>query len=707
MFKEISIEKKIMIVFAVITVAFFLIVGIIFLNSTSTAINSSKERELSTLSQETANKIERFLFERYGDIKVTSESPILKGSDISREMKMSYLDSVRAAYETYDYILVTDLNGNINLASGNVDDGSLYLKFIPYVKGGQIFVSDFLYNEKSKTYVMYFVSPIMDDSGEFSGAVVERMNFNSIDDIVKNVQPGKTGYAYLMDSAGKTILSDGAAVPQIKGASNTAQGIIYSGKGNSSYISALYPIKKYDSQTDTWSLVVEEPVKEAFAVTTSLENYIIITILISAVALLVLAGVMTRMITRPIKKLVMETQSAAEGDFVQGINVESRDEIGSLAASFNILLANLKSMMSQVLEVSGEIASLEEIRQYVNRFFENIPSAIITVGVSGKITSVNNTACQILGCVKDELQGRNIYDDEISLKLEPLDRLLKDGLEKEAVYIKHLLKVKSSSGKEMPAIINTSVQKDPSGKIIGVVGAFRSLEEIKNFEESMVRARNLASIGELSAGMAHEIRNPLTSIKGYAQFIKMELGEGSPLSEDVDIIINEVDRLNGILDRFLTFARPTQPKLEKCSINDIIKDVVKLLGSDKLPQNIKLETDLQDVPESDLDYEQMEQALLNVAINAVQAMKSGGTLSFSTTYNPAEKLVEADISDTGPGIPSESLEDIFEPFYTTKPKGTGLGLSITSTIIESHKGFIEVKTVPGEGTQFTIKLPIS
>jgi len=207
--------------------------------------------------------------------------------------------------------------------------------------------------------------------------------------------------------------------------------------------------------------------------------------------------------------------------------------------------------------------------------------------------------------------------------------------------------------------------------------------------------------------MAHEIRNPLTSIKGYAQFIKMELGEGSPLSEDVDIIINEVDRLNGILDRFLTFARPTQPKLEKCSINDIIKDVVKLLGSDKLPQNIKLETDLQDVPESDLDYEQMEQALLNVAINAVQAMKSGGTLSFSTTYNPAEKLVEADISDTGPGIPSESLEDIFEPFYTTKPKGTGLGLSITSTIIESHKGFIEVKTVPGEGTQFTIKLPIS
>ncbi len=222
----------------------------------------------------------------------------------------------------------------------------------------------------------------------------------------------------------------------------------------------------------------------------------------------------------------------------------------------------------------------------------------------------------------------------------------------------------------------------------------------------MVRAKNLASVGALSAGMAHEIRNPLTSIKGYAQFIKLELGESNPLNEDINIIINEVDRLNGILDRFLAFARPNQPKLESCNVNDIINDIVKLLSKDALPKNIILKTELETLPNSSLDYEQIEQAVLNVAINAVQAMKDGGILTLNTHYNAVEKLVEISISDTGPGITNESFEDIFEPFYTTKPKGTGLGLAITSTIIESHKGFIEVKSVPGQGTQFIIKLPI-
>ncbi len=705
MLKEISIEKKIMIVFAFITAALFLTVGILFLNSTQTAVNSSKERELTTLSQETANKIERFLFERYGDIKVISESPILKSGEIDRALKLKYLDNVRAAYETYDYILVADESGEISLASGSTEGDDSYKQYITYTKNGEIFVSDFIYNEKNKAYVMYFLSPILDDSGRFAGAVVERMNFFSIDDIIRNVQPGKSGYAYLVDSSGNAILSSVENAPQLTGPVAGSQGILYSESGSTRYISALYPLKKYGSQKDSWSLVVEEPVKEAFEVTTKLRNYIIITILFSALALLILANIMTKSITRPIKKLVMKTQSAAEGDFVQDISIESRDEIGSLAASFNILLSNLKSMMSQVLEVSGEIASLEEIRQYVDKFFENIPSAILTADVSGKVTSINNTACKILGCDKEAVLGKSIYDESIPAHVEPIVNIMKQGLEEEAVYIKHILKVKSSEGKELPVMVNTSIQKDSAGKVLGVIGAFRSVEEIKNFEESMIRARNLASIGELSAGMAHEIRNPLTSIKGYAQFIKLEMGEDSPLSEDINIIISEVDRLNGILDRFLAFARPKQPKLENCNLNDIVNDIVKLLGMNNIPENIRIRTALSSLPDSAFDPEQIEQAFLNIAINAVQAMKNGGELTFSTRYVPAEKVIVVDISDTGQGIPSESLEEIFEPFFTTKPKGTGLGLAITSTIIESHKGFIEVKTIPGQGTTFTIKLP--
>jgi signal transduction histidine kinase len=227
-------------------------------------------------------------------------------------------------------------------------------------------------------------------------------------------------------------------------------------------------------------------------------------------------------------------------------------------------------------------------------------------------------------------------------------------------------------------------------------------EELK---KSAIRAKNLESLAAMSAGLAHEIRNPLTSIKGYAQFIKSEIGSSSELKEDITVIIDEVDRLNKITERFLSFARPEKPDLSSNDINDIIIESVKAIKKEIDQNNINICMELNGVPKTMLDKEQMEQVIINIIINSVQAMGKDGNISISTSFIKEFNMVQVSISDTGGGIKKEDQDKVFEPFYTTKDKGTGLGLAICSRIIENHDGYIDFKSREGEGTVFLIKLP--
>lgn len=705
-FKKNSLQIKLMMFFTILAGILFVAVGLLFFRSTQGTINASKENELLTLSLETSNKIERYMFERYGDIQVMASSPLLKNNSIDKNLKEEYLNSVRKAYNAYDYIFITDSKGNMDVFSGMVKDDENYKAFLPQVLKGQIYVSDFTYIKDSNSYVVYYAAPILDEKNDIYGAVIERMNFNSIIDIVKNVRLGKSGFAYLAQDNGESIIHNPSDFNEIKIAKEQKQKAFNTEHKGVKYIASLYLVSKYDTQKNNWYVVVEEPVKEAFEVAYRLRNYTVIVVIILVFIVFILALFMSKKITKPIQELLKETQSIARGDIGQNINVASSDEIGSLAESFNKVLSNLKFMMQQVLEISGEAASLKEIRQYADKFFENVPSAIITIDSSGKITTFNNVASDIVGIDQESIIGLNIRETTFQ-SLIPIAKIMVEGLEKDIIYIKHITKIKSSLGIETPIMINTSAQKDIAGKTLGVIGAFRSVEEIKQLEESVIRAKNLESLGVLSAGMAHEIRNPLTSIRGYAQYIKLELGEDNELNSDISIIIAEVDRLNGIIDRFLTFARPRELNLELININEVLTAVLKLIEKEILQSNISVQTKFEKLPDIYLDYEQIEQVILNIVINAIQAMPNGGTLEVFSAFLESSGIVEIGIGDTGEGILAESFDRIFEPFFTTKDKGTGLGLAICSRIVENHKGIIEVNSTPNIGTKFTIKLPIN
>ncbi len=222
-------------------------------------------------------------------------------------------------------------------------------------------------------------------------------------------------------------------------------------------------------------------------------------------------------------------------------------------------------------------------------------------------------------------------------------------------------------------------------------------------EEQLRRADRLSALGELSAGVAHEIRNPLGAIKGAAEILQDDYGPDDPKREFVQILLKETDRLNGIVREFLNFARPKPPEFEETDINDVIEAVLALCAQAARSSGVAIERKFdRTIGPRNLDASLLKQAFLNLALNAIQAMPNGGT--FRVQILRQGKGISVVLSDTGTGIAPDDQKKLFQPFFTTKKDGTGLGLAITYRIIQNHRGSIDVVSEPGKGTTFTVSL---
>jgi len=230
-------------------------------------------------------------------------------------------------------------------------------------------------------------------------------------------------------------------------------------------------------------------------------------------------------------------------------------------------------------------------------------------------------------------------------------------------------------------------------------------ERIIVIEEQLRRAEKLSTLGEMAAVLAHEIRNPLGSIRGTAEILRDDYRPGDPKHEFIEIQIKETERLNRVVEEFLAMARPQPTEMGRCSLRDELETIVTLTANDARVREITLVLE----PPADAlavkaDGEKLRQAFLNIVINALQATPAGGTVTI--TAEKSDSMYELRFSDTGPGIEPEVLFKIFEPFFTTKTDGTGLGLAITRKIIEAHGGDLEMESEVGQGTTVAVRLPI-
>ncbi len=237
--------------------------------------------------------------------------------------------------------------------------------------------------------------------------------------------------------------------------------------------------------------------------------------------------------------------------------------------------------------------------------------------------------------------------------------------------------------------------------------SFTQLREQANLiveiEDQLRQADRLTALGELSAGMAHEIRNPLGSIRGTAEILRDALPDNNRYTEFSQILIKEVDRLNRVVEDFLNFARPTTDEQRDFKPNEILHEVLQLCWQQSTKSRIKIHWQEKPLPAAVGDAAQFKQVFLNLILNALQAMSAGGELWIETAVNAQQQIVLT-FRDSGPGIPAADLDRIFNPFFTTKAKGTGLGLAITYRIIQNHCGQISVKNSSAGGAEFTMIL---
>ena len=223
--------------------------------------------------------------------------------------------------------------------------------------------------------------------------------------------------------------------------------------------------------------------------------------------------------------------------------------------------------------------------------------------------------------------------------------------------------------------------------------------------EELQKTEKLKAVATLAAGMAHEIKNPLTSIKTFTEYLPKKHNDPVFVEKFNAVVGNEVDRINNIVKQLLEFSRPSELKLKKTDINSLLDETLSLLNNDLLKYNIKAKKDYSDINIVNADPSQIRQVFLNLLLNAIDSMKTGGTIHVATGQKDANEVFVS-ISDTGHGIPREDIGRIFDPFFTRKDEGTGLGLSVVHGIIKKHRGTIAVKSVPEKGTSFVVSLPI-
>jgi signal transduction histidine kinase len=262
----------------------------------------------------------------------------------------------------------------------------------------------------------------------------------------------------------------------------------------------------------------------------------------------------------------------------------------------------------------------------------------------------------------------------------------------------------------LPLSISTTTLKDGKGNIVGALVVISDLSEVKELEGKVRQADKLTALGTMAAGMAHEIKNPLSSMKVLSQLMEKKFEDAEFRRKFTDIMPREIGRIDRIVESLLGFARATTPRFEPVSVSAVLDEALKLLEEQIKSAEVKVIREYADLPLITADQQQLMQVFLNLLLNALQAMPEGGELRVVTRPKKIEegwiKSVSIEITDTGHGIPAEHLNALFDPFFTTKHGGTGLGLTIAHSIIDSHQGTIEVRSAKGKGSTFTIVLPV-
>ena len=385
------------------------------------------------------------------------------------------------------------------------------------------------------------------------------------------------------------------------------------------------------------------------------------------------------------------------------------------------LVAFLSSYLAEELRRSGvklkaKQYDLDQLELLNRNIVQSINTGLMTLNNQLEISYINPAAEQISGFGYGDLEGIHIGDifPQIVPYLSISDKKGgHDGMPQPQKAID--VDFDRRDGIRLQLGFSQSLLKDPGGDEIGLILIFQDLTEFRQMQDQVRRMDRLAVAGELAAGIAHEIKNPLASLSGSIQMLRDEVDFGPMQQRLMDITMREAERLNALVNEFLLFSRPEKAVDRSVEVNEVIEDTLEMLkNSPELSRPVRIEKTLSKNLWVHIDSQRLQQVIWNLVLNAVQEMRNSGRLSVATTIrtkrgsgDAQEKLAEISISDTGPGILPENQGKVFDPFFTTKDQGTGLGLTIVHRIVENYDGKIFLNSDGNSGTTFTLHFPLA
>jgi PAS domain S-box-containing protein len=431
------------------------------------------------------------------------------------------------------------------------------------------------------------------------------------------------------------------------------------------------------------------------------------------------AAFVARRIARPVRRLAEGAAAIARGELRQEIAPSTSDEIGQLALAFNHMARQLfderAAREAAHDELGRRFEELANLKSYTDNIFGSITSGIVTLDLDGHIVTMNAAAEVITGLFAAEASGR--YCTEVFAHTAEVAEILMDTLVNRAGVANLSFELTHPNGTMLAVELSTAPLKGVEGKDLGVVGVFRDVTLVRELEAQLRRSDRLAGLGTMAAGLAHEIKNPLASLRTFTSLVSRKFDDPRFRGTFEKVVPRELERINGIVEQLLQLARPARLRFEPIRLSALLERVLELFANQTETGRITVTREYaRDIPMVQADAEHLYQAFVNLIGNALEAMEAGGRLTLRTGWSDdgqafssgrrTKRKVKVEIEDTGVGIPPSEAAKVFTPFFTTKRGGTGLGLALAHKIVEDHGGSIAFRSAPGVGTTFAVLLPL-
>jgi two-component system sensor histidine kinase AtoS len=434
------------------------------------------------------------------------------------------------------------------------------------------------------------------------------------------------------------------------------------------------------------------------------------------------AAIVARRISRPVQRVAEGAAAVSRGELDVRIDPRTDDEIGRLAAAFNHMAAQLRQQRGALEDANAELRrrleELADLKSYTDNILASLTTGIVTVDLDGRVVTLNPAAELMTGFFAGEVAGR--YCTEVFVDTPELGDILMETIASRTPSPSVAATLRRRNGRTVPIEVSTVPLKSGDGKDLGVIAALRDVTVVHELEQRLRRSDRLAALGSLAAGLAHEIKNPLTSLLTFSRHLARRFDDERFRARFQSVVPRELERINGIVEQLLELSRPARLTFSPVRVPALLDRAAELYGQEMETAGVRIAREYaRDLPAVWADPDALYQACVNLLRNALDAMPSGGRLTLRAGWSAAgasrparhqpraaARRVRVEIEDTGVGIRAVDADRVFNPFFSTKAGGTGLGLALTHKIVEDHGGAIDFRSAAGGGTTFRIELPV-